>query len=59
MTSDDARHVPDRPFVMAQPSLPTPLLYLCGHKGIRAGAFFRGGLPMRCPACAAAARAKS
>ena len=40
----------------AQPSLPQPLMYLCGtanqpHKGLRAGGMFRGKLPMRCPAC--------
>ena len=52
MTSDESRHVPDRPFSMAEPSLPTPLLYVtCGHKGPRAGGYFRGRVPMRCPAC--------
>ena len=36
---------------MAQPSAPLMLLYLCEHKGLRAGGFFRGQLAMRCPAC--------
>ena len=51
MTSDEARHVPDRAFRVAQPSLPQPLLWMCGHKGPRAGGYFRGRVPMRCPAC--------
>jgi hypothetical protein len=51
MTSDEARHTPDRPFTMAQPSLPMPLLYMCTHKGVRLGGYFRGNVPMRCPKC--------
>jgi hypothetical protein len=36
----------------ATPTPPMDLLYIaCGHKGVRSGGFFRGGLPMRCPAC--------
>ena len=59
MTSDDAIRSHDRPFRMAEPSAPTPLMYLCGpahdpHKGPRAGGYFRAGLPMLCPACAKA-----
>lgn len=44
--------------VMAQPSPPQLLMYLCGtasnpHKGLRAGGLHRGKLPMVCPACRA------
>ena len=35
----------------AQPTPQMLLAYFCGHKGLRAGALFRGKLPMRCPAC--------
>lgn len=60
MTSDEARHTPDRPFRTAEPSIPHPLLYVtCGHKGLRTGGLFLRGVPMRCPACTAAARAKA
>jgi hypothetical protein len=52
MTSDEARHVPDRAFRVAQPSPPLELLYIaCSHKGPRSGGRFRGGLPMLCPGC--------
>jgi hypothetical protein len=49
MTSDEARHVPDRAFRVAQPSLPQPLLYLCGtasdpHKGPRQGGLLLRGV---------------
>jgi hypothetical protein len=27
------------------------LLFMCSHKGERAGALFQGKLPMLCPAC--------
>lgn len=57
MTSDDAIRRKDAPFRMAQPSLPQPLMYLCGpasapHKGPRLGGYWRAGLPMMCPGCA-------
>lgn len=34
------------------PTGPHPLLYLCGHKGLRAGGVLRGRLLLRCPKCA-------
>jgi hypothetical protein len=57
MTSDDAIRSQDRPFRMGTPTLPTPILYLCGtsvdqHKGPRLGGYWRAGLPMLCPLCA-------
>ena len=36
MTSDEARHVPDRAFRVAQPSLPQPLLWERFRPGTKA-----------------------
>lgn len=40
----------------AGPGMPAQLLFMCTHKGGRAGAEMRGRIPMRCAACVAGSK---
>lgn len=37
----------------AGPGMSAQLLFMCSHKGGRAGALMRGRVPMKCAACVA------